>query len=219
MYCASVRKRRTDMALKIILSIVIGYALGNVSTGLIISKLGSGMDIRDAGSGNAGATNVLRTLGWMPSLLTFVGDALKGVIAALIGMWLCGQTGIICGGIASIIGHNWPAAFGFKGGKGISTSFGVILVLQPYDAPWLLLVMAIALYFTKTVSIGSICAAATYAIINIFQTMLSNTPVFVFSVIVAAMAIFQHRANISRLINHNENSLDFKKIERWKKKK
>ena len=107
--------------------------------------------------------------------------------------------GIICGGIASIIGHNWPAAFGFKGGKGISTSFGVILVLQPYDAPWLLLVMAIALYFTKTVSIGSICAAATYAIINIFQTMLSNTPVFVFSVIVAAMAIFQHRANISRL--------------------
>ena len=175
------------MALKIILSIVIGYALGNVSTGLIISKLGSGMDIRDAGSGNAGATNVLRTLGWMPSLLTFVGDALKGVIAALIGMWLCGQTGIICGGIASIIGHNWPAAFGFKGGKGISTSFGVILVLQPYDAPWLLLVMAIALYFTKTVSIGSICAAATYAIINIFQTMLSNTPVFVFSVIVAAI--------------------------------
>ena len=219
MYCASVRKRRTDMALKIILSIVIGYALGNVSTGLIISKLGSGMDIRDAGSGNAGATNVLRTLGWMPSLLTFVGDALKGVIAALIGMWLCGQTGIICGGLASIVGHNWPAAFGFKGGKGISTSFGVILVLQPYDAPWLLLVMAIALYFTKTVSIGSICAAATYAIINIFQTMLSNTPVFVFSVIVAAMAIFQHRANISRLIKHSENSLDFKKIERWKKKK
>lgn len=207
------------MALKIILSIVIGYALGNVSTGLIISKLGSGMDIRDAGSGNAGATNVLRTLGWMPSLLTFVGDALKGVLAALIGMWLCGQTGIICGGLASIIGHNWPAAFGFKGGKGISTSFGVILVLQPYDAPWLLLVMAIALYFTKTVSIGSICAAATYAIINIFQTMLSNTPVFVFSVIVAVMAIFQHRANISRLIKHSENSLDFKKIERWKKKK
>ena len=219
MYCASVRKRRTDMALKIILSIFIGYALGNISTGLIISKLGSGMDIRDAGSGNAGATNVLRTLGWMPSLLTFVGDALKGVLAALIGMWLCGQTGIICGGLASIIGHNWPAAFGFKGGKGISTSFGVILVLQPYDAPWLLLVMAIALYFTKTVSIGSICAAATYAIINIFQTMLSNTPVFVFSVIVAAMAIFQHRANISRLIKHSENSLDFKKIERWKKKK
>ena len=206
MYCASVRKRRTDMALKIILSIVIGYALGNVSTGLIISKLGSGMDIRDAGSGNAGATNVLRTLGWMPSLLTFVGDALKGVIAALIGMWLCGQ------------GKMEPTWDG-KGGKGISTSFGVILVLQPYDAPWLLLVMAIALYFTKTVSIGSICAAATYAIINIFQTMLSNTPVFVFSVIVAAMAIFQHRANISRLIKHNENSLDFKKIERWKKKK
>lgn len=207
------------MALKVILSIVIGYALGNISTGLIVSKLGNGMDIRDSGSGNAGATNVLRTLGWMPSLLTFVGDALKGVFAALIGMWLCGQTGIICGGLASIVGHNWPVAFGFKGGKGISTSFGVILVLQPYDAPWLLLVMAVAVYLTKTVSIGSICAATTYAIINAFQTMFSNTPVFVFAVIVAVMAIFQHRANIARLIKHNENSLDFKKIERWKKQK
>ena len=206
------------MVLKLILAILIGYGLGNISTGLIISKLGNGMDIRKAGSGNAGATNVLRTLGWLPSLLTFAGDALKGVLAALIGKWLGGQTGLILAGFASIVGHNWPAAFGFKGGKGISTSFGVILVLQPYDAPWLLLVMAVVLYFTHTVSIGSICAASTYAILNVFQTMISNTPVFVFAVLVAAMALFQHRANISRLLKHNENSLDFKKIERWKKK-
>ncbi len=206
------------MVLKLILAIAIGYGLGNISTGLIISKLGNGMDIRKAGSGNAGATNVLRTLGWLPSLLTFAGDALKGVLAALIGKWLGGQTGLILAGFASIVGHNWPAAFGFKGGKGISTSFGVILVLQPYDAPWLLLVMAVVLYFTHTVSIGSICAALAYAILNVFQTMLSNTPVFVFSVLVAVMALFQHRANISRLLKHSENSLDFKKIERWKKK-
>lgn len=218
MYCANARKRRTDMVLKLILAIAIGYGLGNISTGLIISKLGNGMDIRKAGSGNAGATNVLRTLGWLPSLLTFAGDALKGVLAALIGKWLGGQTGLILAGFASIVGHNWPAAFGFKGGKGISTSFGVILVLQPYDAPWLLLVMAVVLYFTHTVSIGSICAALAYAILNVFQTMLSNTPVFVFSVLVAVMALFQHRANISRLLKHSENSLDFKKIERWKKK-
>lgn len=206
------------MVLKVILAIVIGYALGNVSTGLIISKLGNDMDIRKAGSGNAGATNVLRTLGWLPSLLTFLGDAIKGVLAALIGLWLGGRTGAMLGGLAAIVGHNWPAAFGFKGGKGISTSFGVILVVQPYNAPWLLLAMALALYFTRTVSIGSICAAALYVVLNVFETMLTDLPMFLFAAAVGALALFQHRANMERLIKHKENSLDFKKIQRWKKK-
>ncbi|MGI6182933.1 MAG: glycerol-3-phosphate 1-O-acyltransferase PlsY [Candidatus Fimadaptatus sp.] len=203
--------------LKMILAVVIGYALGNISTGLIISKMVNGMDIRKAGSGNAGATNVLRTLGWLPSLLTFLGDAVKGVLAALIGMWLGGEHGALLGGLASIVGHNWPVAFGFKGGKGISTSFGVILVVQPYNAPWLLLAMAVALYFTRTVSVGSICAALLYLILNVFESMLTNMPMFLFSVAVVVLAIFQHRANIGRLIKHNENALDFKKIQRWKK--
>lgn len=203
--------------LKMILAVVIGYALGNISTGLIISKMVNGMDIRKAGSGNAGATNVLRTLGWLPSLLTFLGDAVKGVLAALIGMWLGGEHGALLGGLASIVGHNWPVAFGFKGGKGISTSFGVILVVQPYNAPWLLLAMAVALYFTHTVSVGSICAALLYLILNVFESMLTNMPMFLFSVAVVVLAIFQHRANIGRLIKHNENALDFKKIQRWKK--
>ena len=203
--------------LKMILAVVIGYALGNISTGLIISKMVNGMDIRKAGSGNAGATNVLRTLGWLPSLLTFLGDAVNGVLAALIGMWLGGEHGALLGGLASIVGHNWPVAFGFKGGKGISTSFGVILVVQPYNAPWLLLAMAVALYFTRTVSVGSICAALLYLILNVFESMLTNMPMFLFSVAVVVLAIFQHRANIGRLIKHNENALDFKKIQRWKK--
>lgn len=203
--------------LKMILAVVIGYALGDISTGLIISKMVNGMDIRKAGSGNAGATNVLRTLGWLPSLLTFLGDAVKGVLAALIGMWLGGEHGALLGGLASIVGHNWPVAFGFKGGKGISTSFGVILVVQPYNAPWLLLAMAVALYFTRTVSVGSICAALLYLILNVFESMLTNMPMFLFSVAVVVLAIFQHRANIGRLIKHNENALDFKKIQRWKK--
>lgn len=206
------------MVLKIILAILIGYALGNVSTGLIISKLGNGIDIRNAGSGNAGATNVLRTLGWLPSLLTFLGDAIKGVLGALIGMWLGGRTGAMLGGLAAIVGHNWPAAFGFKGGKGISTSFGVILVVQPYNAPWLLLAMAAALYLTHTVSIGSICASLLYVVLNVFETMLTDLPMFLFALAVGALALFQHRSNMQRLLKHNENALDFKKIQRWKKK-
>lgn len=206
------------MVLKIILAILIGYALGNVSTGLIISKLGNGIDIRNAGSGNAGATNVLRTLGWLPSLLTFLGDAIKGVLGALIGLWLGGRTGAMLGGLAAIVGHNWPAAFGFKGGKGISTSFGVILVVQPYNAPWLLLAMAVALYLTHTVSIGSICASLLYVVLNVFETMLTDLPMFLFALAVGALALFQHRSNMQRLLKHNENALDFKKIQRWKKK-
>lgn len=206
------------MVLKIILAILIGYALGNVSTGLIISRLGNGIDIRNAGSGNAGATNVLRTLGWLPSLLTFLGDAIKGVLGALIGMWLGGRTGAMLGGLAAIVGHNWPAAFGFKGGKGISTSFGVILVVQPYNAPWLLLAMAAALYLTHTVSIGSICASLLYVVLNVFETMLTDLPMFLFALAVGALALFQHRSNMQRLLKHNENALDFKKIQRWKKK-
>ena len=206
------------MVLKIILAILIGYALGNVSTGLIISKLGNGIDIRNAGSGNAGATNVLRTLGWLPSLLTFLGDAIKGVLGALIGMWLGGRTGAMLGGLAAIVGHNWPAAFGFKGGKGISTSFGVILVVQPYNAPWLLLAMAAALYITHTVSIGSICASVLYVVLNVFETLFTDLPMFLFALALGELALFQHRSNMQRLLRHNENVLDFKKIQRWKKK-
>ena len=206
------------MVLKIILAILIGYALGNVSTGLIITKLGNGIDIRNAGSGNAGATNVLRTLGWLPSLLTFLGDAIKGVLGALIGMWLGGRTGAMLGGLAAIVGHNWPAAFGFKGGKGISTSFGVILVVQPYNAPWLLLAMAAALYLTHTVSIGSICASVLYVVLNVFETLFTDLPMFLFALALGLLALFQHRSNMQRLLRHNENALDFKKIQRWKKK-
>lgn len=205
------------MVLRVIIAIAIGYCLGNVSTGLIISKLVNGMDIRKAGSGNAGATNVLRTLGWLPSLLTFLGDAVKGLLAALLGLWLAGQTGAMLGGLAAVAGHNWPAAFGFKGGKGISTSFGVILVVQPVCALVLLVVMIAAVYLTHTVSIGSIAAAVAYVLINVFITLFSDLPTFLFSVALAALALFQHRGNMQRLIKHRENSLDFSKIQRWKK--
>ena len=205
------------MAFWVILAIVIGYALGNISTGLLISKLANGIDIRKAGSGNAGATNVLRTLGWMPSLMTFLGDAVKGLLAALIGLWLAGHTGAMLGGLAAIVGHNWPAAFGFKGGKGISTSFGVILVVQPVCALVLLAVMIVAVYLTHTVSIGTIAASVAYIVLNLFMTLTSDLPTFIFAMVVSLLALFQHRGNMSRLLKHRENSLDFSKIQRWKK--
>ena len=115
------------------------------------------------------------------------------------------------------MGHNWPAAFGFKGGKGISTSFGVILVVQPVCALVLLAVMIVAVYLTHTVSIGSIAASVAYIVLNLFMTLTSDLPTFIFAMVVSLLALFQHRGNMSRLLKHRENSLDFSKIQRWKK--
>ena len=94
--------------LRYFLVAVIAYLLGNFSTGVVVSKAFAHTDIRTQGSGNAGATNVLRTYGWLPSVLTLVGDALKAIIAALLGRAIAGDTGMQIAGVATVIGHNWP---------------------------------------------------------------------------------------------------------------
>ncbi len=199
------------IVVKMILVIVLGYALGNFSTGLIVTKYFAKMDIREHGSGNAGTTNVLRTLGWMPSLLTLLGDALKGWLGALVGYWLAGESGARLGGLMAIIGHNWPVAFGFKGGKGVATSFGAILFVEPWFALALLLMEVVIVYFVRTVSIASIVAAIAYPLMTIIFRH-NHFDWCVYAIIMGALALFGHRANIKRLINKEENKLDFKKI-------
>ena len=209
--------------LKGLLALVIGYALGNFQTGIIVSRLGSGMDIRSSGSGGTGATNMLRTLGWVPSLLTFLGDVVKGLLGVLIGKAIGGAEyaavlGVV-GGLGAIIGHNWPAAFGFKGGKGISTSFGAILMLQPLYAAIILAAFIVCTALTHTVSIGSLVGSTVYLILNLItSTGGRNTPVLVFAILVEAMALYSHRENIKRIFANKENAIDFKRIQRWKRK-
>ena len=108
-----------------------GYLLGNFNTGLVVSRLQAGIDIRRHGSGNAGATNMLRVLGSQSALLTLIGDILKGLIAIWIGHCLAGFPGAMLGATASIAGHCWPVFFGFKGGKGVATTAGALLCLFP----------------------------------------------------------------------------------------
>ena len=229
------------------LSFIVSFLLGSIPWGVIVSKLAFHKDIRDEGSGNIGTTNAFRAMGKVGGALVFVLDFGKGLLSGWLAAFVFapaiaavpvdaatsdGQLllGVFGGpalnpvGLAlalafagCTLGHIFSPWLKFKGGKGISTSFGVILVVQPYNAPWLLLAMAVALYFTRTVSVGSICAALLYLILNVFESMLTNMPMFLFSVAVVVLAIFQHRANIGRLIKHNENALDFKKIQRWKK--
>lgn len=203
--------------IKLLLVAIVGYLLGNISTGMIVSKGFGHIDIRKYGSGNAGSTNVLRTLGWLPSGLTLLGDVLKGVAATLVGLWLAGPNGARLGGTCAIIGHNWPALYGFKGGKGIATSLGMILVIEPWFALALLAVEFTAVVFTRYVSLGSIaCAVVYFALTLIFRW---NHPSYIlYALAASALALFAHRANIQRLLSHTENQLDFKKINKLNKK-
>lgn len=204
--------------LKYVIVAAVAYLLGNISTGVIVSRAFSHTDIRKHGSGNAGATNMLRTLGWAPSLMTLAGDALKAVAAALIGRGIAGEIGTMIAGVCVILGHNWPVLLNFKGGKGIAASLGFIIVTDPIAA-LILFAQEIALIaVTRYVSVGSISSAILYPVITIIRHW-GNAPRIITSLILGGLALFSHRANIARLISGNENRLDFGKIKEISKKK
>jgi len=199
----------------------IGYCLGNFSTGLIVGRHMAHIDIREHGSGSAGTTNILRTLGWLPSSLTLLGDVLKALIAGFIGLWLgsfadvanAARIGAIIGGVAAIAGHNWPAFLGFKGGKGIAASLGAILVVDPWIALILVVVQVGVLVLTRYMSAASLISVTTYFAITLIAKYGSWWDIG-FAFVIMAMAIYCHRENIARLKNRNENRLDFSKIKK-----
>lgn len=198
--------------------VVVAYLLGNISTGVIVSNLVAHKDIRKSGSGNAGATNMLRTYGWLPSVLTLAGDCLKAVVATLIGKLVGGDYGMLMAGVAVVVGHNWPVFYGFRGGKGIAASLGLILVTSPLIALILLAEQVAVVALTRYMSVASIISAFLYPILTwIFYP--HDLARIVASVVVGALALFSHRANIARLIQRNENRLDFGKIRDISRKK
>ena len=199
-----------------ILSAVIGYLLGCISTGLIVSKAYARIDIRKYGSGNAGMTNVMRTLGWFPGFLAFAGDMAKGVLATFIGKWIGGEVGMCVGGLFAVVGHNWPVFFHFAGGKGISTSFGFILVTD-----WRIALILIAVQLGILLTTGFMSAASIASSIMFFVLALvfDHPVVYVITALIATcMSLFSHRSNIKRLIQGKENRLNFKKISERSKK-
>ena len=198
--------------LHMILTVVIGYLLGSISTGVVLSKLFAKTDIRSQGSGNAGTTNMLRVLGRKMALLTFAGDMLKGIIAVFIGKWLIGgEFGGLMGVVGAVLGHYYPLYFGFKGGKGIATSFGSMLFVFPVQAILAFTVFLILVGATHYVSVGSIAAAAVLPLLVVITRF--NQPVlWIITVCLGASVIWRHSANIKRLINHTESKLDFSKL-------
>ena len=157
-----------------ILSAIIGYLLGSVNTSLLVGKIFYKTDIRKHGSGNAGATNTLRILGKGAAIAVLVGDFLKGIIACLIGRYLwrvtSGRRSVswsIHSRLFAVIGHNWPIFFGFKGGKGVITSFAVILMFSPLTALICLAAFVLIVAVTRYVSLGSMLAAMLFISISI----------------------------------------------------
>lgn len=199
---------------------IIAYLIGSVNFSVIISKRVAGFDVREKGSGNAGTTNMLRSVGKGAAAITLICDILKGVVAIGIAMLLGGIIPNVdkallvqIAGIFVIIGHTFPVFFKFKGGKGIATSLGILLMIN-WQIGLICLVFALVLMaLTRMVSLGSVAAAILYPVLTLFITEHYLVPgsYLIFSIIVAVIVLFNHRSNIKRILTGTENKISFKK--------
>lgn len=209
------------MAWQLIVLAFIAYLIGSINLSIILSKIMGKGDIREHGSGNAGTTNTLRVLGKLPALGVLIFDILKAVIAVYIGKWIIsiGDTseltkniGIATSAIFAVLGHNFPIYYGFKGGKGIATSLGAILVVDWQIGLTCLVFALVIIIASRMVSLGSISAAVLFPVLVLMNDTTSSLFtikwVFLcFSILLALIAIFRHKSNIKRLLNGTENKL------------
>ena len=212
------------MAAYIIVAII-AYLIGSINFSVLISKKMAGFDVREKGSGNAGTTNMLRSVGKKAAVITLVCDILKGVVSIVIAI-IVGNIAknldrellLQIAGIAVVLGHTFPVFFGFKGGKGVATSLGVLL-MSNWQIGLICLVFAVVLMaLTRMVSLGSCAAAILFPVLTLFinqhYTVLtdgkSGRVYFIYSVILAIIVLYNHRSNIKRILSGTENKLSFK---------
>ena len=208
--------------LEILIVLILSYLVGSIPTAIIAGKLLKKIDIREHGSGNAGATNVLRILGWKAALIVLLIDMLKGYAAVNwivhlipdiygIDTWAIYQ---ILAGVAAICGHIWTIFAGFRGGKGVGTAAGVFLGLQPLPVLICLLVFVGVVYRTKYVSLGSMISAVLLPTILLVQYFNLNKSIpiahIAVAILLAVLIVLMHRKNMQRLIAGNENKISFK---------
>jgi glycerol-3-phosphate acyltransferase PlsY len=182
-----------------------GYLLGSVPTGLLLTKLFSKIDPRKMGSKSIGATNIFRTAGKGLGILTLVGDLLKGTVPVFIAIqWGESDLWIAIAGLTAILGHIFPIFLGFKGGKGVATALGIYLVISPIAVFIEFLIFAGIVWKWRFISLGSITCATTIPIlISYFRS--DSKAYFIISVIIAALVLYRHQTNISRLLQGTEN--------------
>ena len=209
-----------------IIMAIIAYCIGSISFSVIFSKKFAGFDVREKGSGNAGSTNMLRSVGKKAAALTLACDILKGVVAIVIAIILGNVVKDInrelllqIAGVAVVLGHTFPVFFQFKGGKGVATSLGILL-MSNWQIGLICLVFGIVLIaLTRMVSLGSCAAAVLFPVLTLFindhYTVLTQgkqgNVYLVYSIILAVIVLYNHRSNIKRILNGTENKLSFKK--------
>jgi len=196
----------------IILVFILSYLLGSLPNAVWLVRLFAGIDIRTQGSGNPGATNVLRTMGWRLALPVFVADVLKGVVA----IWICmivapfGYAYTVAG-VLAVLGHQYPVFSGFRGGRGVSTAAGVLLILDWRVLSAALLVFLLVMWRYRIVSVSSMMAAGTAlgaAVVILLWVGVSYLPVFLALLIIVALLFVGHRDNIRRLRQGREHPIE-----------
>lgn len=205
------------MLIRIVVCLLCGYGFGCISTAYIIGKINH-IDIREHGSGNAGTTNALRTLGWKAGVFTYIGDFLKALVpvivfrnvlfkdveySQLLGLYV---------GIGVVLGHNYPFWLKFKGGKGIAVTTGVMTAFSPLLIPIFMVVFIAATAITRYVSVGSLCLAVLFPVFIVFKYP-GDIHMLILGLVFMASAFFRHRTNIKRLFNGTENKIGQKKSE------
>ena len=194
-------------------SVLLAYLIGSFPTSFVLTKFLKGIDIRQVGSKNAGATNVLRTAGKIPALITLIIDILKGflVVAVLAPLLYPSIRELdydfyrIFLGLVAVCGHIWPVFLGFKGGKGVAATIGVGLVIAPVSLVVSLFIWTAAFSMTKYVSLSSIISLIIFPILTVIFNYSLYT--IIFSIIICAIVIYRHKENIRRLLKREENKI------------
>jgi glycerol-3-phosphate acyltransferase PlsY len=211
--------------------IILSYLIGAIPTSIIVTKAAKGIDIREHGSGNAGGTNVMRVLGWKHGVLVILLDALKGVLAVVVvarlhygSMPFENATPFddftlvqIIAGISAVIGHIWTVFADFKGGKGIATALGMLMMIVTVDMLIAICVFILVVTFSRYVSLGSLAGAIAVPLTlivreNVFKVDIPNySTLLPFLILLALLVIFTHRKNVVRILNGSENKISFSK--------
>jgi glycerol-3-phosphate acyltransferase PlsY len=194
--------------------IIIAYLLGSIPTSVWIGKYFYGIDIREHGSGNAGATNTFRVLGKKPGIIVLIIDILKGTAAVSLAYWFEDvlpanefidiEIGLA---IACVFGHIFPVFAGFRGGKGVATLLGATIIITPISCALALVVFLIVLFSTRYVSLSSMSAGVSYPFILHFILHNQHPSLTIYSILIALLLIITHRKNIRRLLTHTESKI------------
>lgn len=208
------------MWLSVLLTVLTGYLLGNLNGAVSMSRLLSNQDVREQGSGNAGLTNFLRMYGPVSALAVVAIDMGKAFLACMLGKQLLGhygyaQEGVLLGGLAVNLGHDFPALLGFRGGKGVLCGITAALAADWRCALLVIAVFALCLWLTRYVSLGSILGSLTFVIMYplLHKESVAST---IMGVLLGLFIVFMHRSNISRLLKGNERKATFSKFRKKK---